>query len=183
MEHFDYKLLQGFGEDVFISKNVDIKRPNSVTVGSHVAIDTGFYLTTNAVIGNFVHIAPYVSCIGGANAYLQIGDYCGIAAGARLIVIGDEHLGAGLTGPTIPAPFRDKLIGGVMKMERFVNVGTNAVVMPGLTLREGSVLGAGAVLTRDTEPWTIYVGIPARAMKKRDGKKMIEHARSIEDRQ
>jgi galactoside O-acetyltransferase len=47
-------------------------------------------------------------------------------------------------------------------------------------MAEGSVLGAGSLLNRDTEPWTIYVGTPAQAIKKRDSKKMIEFANEIE---
>ena len=47
-------------------------------------------------------------------------------------------------------------------------------------MAEGSVLGAGSLLTRDAEPWTIYVGTPAKAVKKRDSKKMIEFANEIQ---
>ena len=39
---YDYTLLRSCGQDVFISANVEIRRPHLVTVGSHVAIDTGF---------------------------------------------------------------------------------------------------------------------------------------------
>ena len=181
MGQFDYTLLQDFGDDVYISALVEIRRPHLVRLGSHVAIDTGFYLTTKAMIGSYIHIGPYVSCIGGAEGLLEMGDYSGIAAGARLITLGDEHLGVGLTGPTIPAPYRDNLIGGHITLEKFVNIGTSAIVMPGLTLGEGSVLGAGSLLTRDTEPWTIYVGTPAKAVKIREKKKMIEYAKRIEE--
>lgn len=43
-----------------------------------------------------------------------------------------------------------------------------AVVLPGLACGEGSVLGAAAVATRNLEPWTVYAGNPARAIKPRD---------------
>jgi acetyltransferase-like isoleucine patch superfamily enzyme len=52
--------------------------------------------------------------------------------------------------------------------------------MPGLIIAEGSVIGAGAILTKSTEPWTIYVGNPARPIKKRNNKKILEFARFIE---
>ena len=65
-------------------------------------------------------------------------------------------------------------------LENFVNIGVNAVIMPGVTLREGSVVGAGAVITEDTEPWTIYVGAPAKPIKKRPKEKMLEYARQLE---
>jgi len=42
-----------------------------------------------------------------------------------------------------------------------------ATVQPGVNLGEGAILGLGSVATRDLDPWTIYGGIPARAIKKR----------------
>jgi UDP-3-O-[3-hydroxymyristoyl] glucosamine N-acyltransferase len=96
METFDYQHLRKCGEDVYINNNVEIRRPNLVEIGSHVAIDSGFYLTTAATIGNYIHIGPYVSCIGGVEAILELGDFSSIAARARLIVLGDEHLGRAL---------------------------------------------------------------------------------------
>lgn len=182
MEFYDLKRLAKHGEDVCISKLVEIKRPKFVEVGSHVAIDSGFYLTTKAIIGSYIHVAPYVTCIGGGDATLTMGDFSTVAAGVRLIVRGDEHLGAGLVGPTIPEPFKDRLIGGTLKIEKFVSIGTNAIVMPGLTLREGSVLGAGSLLTNDTEPWTIYIGTPAKAFKIRNKDKMMSFAAEIANR-
>jgi acetyltransferase-like isoleucine patch superfamily enzyme len=41
-------------------------------------------------------------------------------------------------------------------------VGANAVIMPGVHLGEGSVAGAGSVVTADLDPWTVYTGCPAR---------------------
>jgi galactoside O-acetyltransferase len=178
---FDYSKLKSVGQDVVISSNVEIKRPHLVTIDSHVAIDSGFYLTTTAKIGNYIHIGPHVSIIGGETAKFVMENFTSIAAGARLIVIGDEHLGFGLVGPTAPKEFQDKRLGGQIHLEKFASIGTNAVVMPGLRLAEGSVIGAGSVLTKDTEPWTIYVGVPAKPIKLRDSTKMVEYARILEE--
>jgi acetyltransferase-like isoleucine patch superfamily enzyme len=40
--------------------------------------------------------------------------------------------------------------------------------LPGVTLSEGCVIGANSVVTKTTEPWTIYVGNPAKPTKKRN---------------
>jgi acetyltransferase-like isoleucine patch superfamily enzyme len=80
----------------------------------------------------------------------------------------------------IPEPYKDKLVGGKIRIEKFAAVGTNAIVMPGITISEGSILGAGSLLNRDTEPWTIYVGTPARAIKIRQKEKMIAFANQIQ---
>lgn len=39
--------------------------------------------------------------------------------------------------------------------------------MPGVRLKEGTSIGANTLVTKDTEPWSIYVGSPARKIKNR----------------
>jgi galactoside O-acetyltransferase len=51
--------------------------------------------------------------------------------------------------------------------------------MPGVTLKEGSVVGSNSVVTKDTEPWTIYLGSPAKPIKLRDKSKIIENAKKL----
>jgi putative colanic acid biosynthesis acetyltransferase WcaF len=46
-------------------------------------------------------------------------------------------------------------------------VGLRAIILPGVRVGAGSVIGAGAVLSRDTEDWAIYGGIPARRIGRR----------------
>jgi len=46
-------------------------------------------------------------------------------------------------------------------------VATSATVLPGITVNEGAVVGACAVVTKDVEPWTVVVGNPAKVIKKR----------------
>lgn len=176
---YDYAKLEKIGENTFISSNVEIRRPHLVTVGNNTAIDTGFYLTTKAEIGDYIHIAPYITCIGGERGKLIMKDFTTIAAGTRLICGSDQHLGAGLIGPTIPDEYRDDVVYGDITLERFASVGTNCVIMPGVTMAEGSVLGACSFLTKSTEPWTIYVGVPAKPVKIRDKNKMIEYAKKL----
>lgn len=43
-----------------------------------------------------------------------------------------------------------------------------AVVLPGVSCKEGSVLGAASVTSRDLEPWTVYAGNPAKSVKPRN---------------
>ncbi|HLY25444.1 MAG TPA: acyltransferase [Aggregatilineales bacterium] len=176
---FDLQLLKSVGTDVFISANVEIRRPHLVSIGSHVAIDSGFYCTVAAALGDYIHIAPYVTVIGGARGLLSMGNFTTIAAGSRIVCGTDEHLGAGFVGPTIPDQYRDNVIIAPVTFENFASVGTNVVVMPGVTLGEGSVVGACSFVRQSTEPWTIYAGIPAKPLKIRARQKMLAAAREM----
>jgi acetyltransferase-like isoleucine patch superfamily enzyme len=176
---YDYSQLKDIGSDVYISQYVEIKRPNLVIIGSHVAIDTGFYCTTQLVMGDYIHIGPYVSCIGGANGLLHMGHFTTIAAGSRLICASDNHSGDGLVGPTIPLKYRDSLTCAPIILEDFASLGTNVIVTPGVTLGEGSVVGANSLLKSNTEPWTIYAGSPAKPIKTRKKDNMIQYAREL----
>jgi acetyltransferase-like isoleucine patch superfamily enzyme len=53
-------------------------------------------------------------------------------------------------------------------LKRYSCVLTNAVVLPGVTLHEGAIAAAGAVVTKDIPAWEIWGGVPARFMAKRD---------------
>ena len=52
-------------------------------------------------------------------------------------------------------------------------IGSNSIILGGITLEQGTVIGAGAVITKNTEPYGIYVGNPARLLRKRFSDKQI----------
>lgn len=175
---YDYKLLRAAGQDIFISANVEIRRPHLMSVGSHVAIDTGFFCTVEAFIGDYVHVGPYVTVIGGAKAQLHLKSFNTVGAGSRILCASDEFLGSGLVGMS-PPEYRDKVIYAPVHMEMFASLGTNVVIHPGVTLAEGCVVGSCSLVTKNTEPWTIYYGIPARPIKSRPKEKMIAAAKAL----
>jgi putative colanic acid biosynthesis acetyltransferase WcaF len=47
--------------------------------------------------------------------------------------------------------------------------------MMGVTIGEGSVLALGSLATRDLEPWTVYGGVPAKAIKHRQQSDTLHH--------
>lgn len=177
-KEYDYSLLRSCGDDVFVNTNVEIRRPHLVNIGSHVAIDSGFYCTVQAVIGDYIHIGPYVTVIGGGKAQLAMGGFNTVGAGSRILCASDEFLGAGLVGMS-PPEYRDNVICEAVVFQLFSSIGTNVVVHPGVTLSEGSVVGSCSLVTKDTEPWMIHYGIPARPIKPRPRKKMMEAARKL----
>lgn len=181
---YDLSLLSSYGNDIIISKNVEIKRPELINIGDHVAIDSYFYITTGAVIGSYVHISAHVGVIGGARSNLIMGNFCNISLGGRIICCSDEFKGHGLiTSPGIPDEFLDNKLGNSIVFEDFVNLGANVVILPGVKLAVGTVIGANSLVNKDTEPWTIYYGSPAKAIKKRDNCNMLLYADKLINKQ
>jgi acetyltransferase-like isoleucine patch superfamily enzyme len=58
-------------------------------------------------------------------------------------------------------------LGGCVVVERFATIGMGAVVLPRIRVGEGAVVGAGAVVVDDVEPYTVVVGMPARPVSTR----------------
>jgi acetyltransferase-like isoleucine patch superfamily enzyme len=154
------------GDDVTIYEHVRVLAPELISVGSHVIVDDFVFLDggQGLEIGSHVHIASFVSVVGGGRATLA--DFAGLATGSRVVTGTDHFDGSGLTGPTIPEPWR-AVERGQVTVGRHAVVGANAVLLPGVNVGEGAIVGAGSVATRDVPPWTIAVGAPARPIKER----------------
>lgn len=176
----DCSKFKRVGEDVYVSQNTEIKRPHLVKLGNHIAIDSYFYCTTALSLGDYIHIAPFVSCIGGEDGLFTMGNFTTIAAGSRIICRGDAHMGAGLVSPVIPIEYRDDVVGSEIFMDDFSSIGTNVVLMPNVWLAEGVVVGANSLVTKPIEePWSVWIGSPARKVKNRPKERMLDFARRM----
>ena len=153
-------------KDIFIHKDAEFKI--EPILGDHIAIDKGVYCTVNATIGNYTHISPYVTIIGGKTGEFISKGFNNIMAGARIICGSDRFDDSGLFGAMIPKEYKGRQIIEPVVMEMFSNIGTNAIVLPGSILREGVLLTAGSLLMGDTEAWGVYKGNPAVLVKKID---------------
>ena len=167
------------GNDVFLDSDITFKRLELIKIGNHVAIDKGFYCTTALDLGDYIHVGPYVTCIGGQYGKLIANGFNNIMAGARLICGSDRFDDSGLFGSMIPDDLKGRQIIEPIILEEFSNVGTNAIVMPGSVLRKGVLLSAGSLLVGDTEEWGVYKGNPAVLVKKIDPSKILENAKKL----
>lgn len=108
-----------------------------------------------------------------------MGHFTNFAAGCRVICGTDRFLGAGLIGAAIPDAYRDEQVVRPVILKCFANVGSNVVLMPGVTIGEGAVVGANSLVTTSIEPWTINFGSPARVVRDRPKDKILEYAKKL----
>jgi acetyltransferase-like isoleucine patch superfamily enzyme len=53
-----------------------------------------------------------------------------------------------------------------VRLKSYSGIGTGSIVLPGVTIHEGAMVGAGAVVTKDVPPYCLAVGVPARVVKR-----------------
>lgn len=127
-------------------------------------------------IGNYSVVESF-ACINNAVGDVEIGDYTRI--GLHNTIIGPVKIGShvnlaqGITVTALNHNFSDagKRIDeqGVstnpVTIEDDVWIGTNAVILPGITIGTHSVIAAGAVVTKDIPPHSLVAGVPAKVIK------------------
>lgn len=158
--------LSTFGENVMISKKSSIYGAKDIRIGNDVRIDDFCILSGKINIGNFIHIAPYSACYGGKTG-ITIEDFVNISSKVAIYAISDDYSGRTMTNPMIPNKYKDIMDASVV-IRRHVIIGTGCVVLPGVVLEEGSSYGALTLINRNSEEWSINVGIPFRKIKERD---------------
>jgi acetyltransferase-like isoleucine patch superfamily enzyme len=168
--HYKFKKV---GKNVQIGKNVYFRYPDLVEIGDNVIIDDFSYFTTGLSIGNYVHIGPHCTCIGGRESKLIMKDFSGLSAACRIICGSDDYV-YGLTNPNIPIQFRGKVKSGDIVIGRHAVLGTNTIVHPLVQILDGVATGSFTLVTRDLAPWSVYTGIPAKKIKDRDKTTILE---------
>lgn len=101
------------------------------------------------------------SCLGSRSEVYNLGP---VKIGKKTTLAQYSYICNGthdLSNPALPLLVGDVVIGDD------VFVGAKVIILPGLNLGNGSVVGAGSVLTKDTEAFGIYAGNPAKFLKKR----------------
>lgn len=129
----------------------------NIDFGKNIIIDdfVFIYAKENIKIGNYVHIALHSSITGGEKLIIE--DYSAISQGVRILTATDDFKNWGFGNSTIANSFRN-INSGLIKISRFSIVGANSVVLPNVVIGEGAMVGANSVVTKDLQPWGIYVG-------------------------
>jgi maltose O-acetyltransferase len=132
------------------------------------------YLRKHSLLGQDVHISEGVRIIEPNR--LALGDGAGIAPGAVLDCRGGLSIGRdtmiGIDAVLLTTSHRFQSTEVPMRLQGLdaaplaigadVWVGARVIILPGLSVGDGAIIGAGAVVTHDVSPYTIVAGCPAR---------------------
>jgi acetyltransferase-like isoleucine patch superfamily enzyme len=154
------------GTKVEIFEPISLINEGAFSIKNHVRLSEFTMISggLGVYIGNFVHVANHVSIAGGGLCVLE--DFVGICAGVRIITGSDIISGEGIPSPLVPEEYRAHYRSHVI-CRKHSFIGTNAILHPGITIGEGTVVASGSLVTKDLEPWGIYMGAPARRIKDR----------------
>jgi galactoside O-acetyltransferase len=170
------------GENIIIYDPISLIHPEKMVLKSHIMLSEFSYLASGKglFIGNFTHISTHCSILGGG--FCIINDFVGVTAGTRLITGSESILGNGIScGPMIPPEFRDNFQSYII-IEKHAFIGTNVVILPGITIGEGAVIAAGSIIKKNIEPWGIYSGSPARRIGTRPKSKILQMEATLVDK-
>lgn len=157
--------FKSIGNNVLISDKASIYSPNSISIGSNVRIDDFCILSGKIKLGNYIHISAYSALYGKEGVEMR--DFTGLSPRTTLFSASDDFSGKYMISPMVPAQLTN-VIGGKVLIDKYSQIGAGSVIMPDLTVAEGSIVGAMSFLKSSTEPWCMYSGCPAKFIKKRD---------------
>ncbi|MFM6105476.1 MAG: acyltransferase [Sphaerospermopsis kisseleviana] len=164
------------GNGVHIFKNVRLDAKghpnNKIYLGNGVAIernvDIGCLENTCIHIEEDTFIGPNVCIAGPGN--IRIGKQCIIASQSGIYA--NNH---NFADTLLPMQKQGVTRQGIV-IEDDCWLGHGVTVLDGVTIGKGSVIGAGAVVTKDIPPYSVAVGIPAKVIKSRTAKEMVQYS-------
>jgi len=122
-----------------IQPNVYLGNGEHVRIGRYCRINENVFIQ-GAQIGDFVMIAPDVAILSKSHKFEK--------TDIPMVMQGESE-------PAPPVLMDD------------IWIGRGAVIMPGTRIGRGSIVGAGAVVVKDVEPWSVVAGVPAKLIRKR----------------
>ncbi len=134
-------ILKKTGKKVFIDYGVYFRFPNKIVIGNEVTINRN---------------CSFYPSFFNKESLIEIGD--NVRIGPQVTFLSGTHDHRKIDLPDF---------GKGIRVENHVWVGGSSVIMPGVTIKEGAVIGAGSIVTKDVDPYTIVAGNPAKFIKKR----------------
>ena len=154
------------GSHVTFSANCFIQgSPGRFIIADHVEFYPGNYLSLGEGAESFIEIGHHSHFAPGCVLYgwggLSIGPYCNIAAHTVFATVGHHDE---ITTQLMALTGEKR---GPITLVEDVWIAANVTITANTTIARGCVIGANAVVTKDTEPMGVYVGVPARRLRDR----------------
>lgn len=153
--------IKEYGEDVLIGRHAVLYHPERLCLGNHVRIDDFTIISGKVTLGDYIHISQFCGLYGG-DAGIVMEDFSGLSSKCSVYAASDDYTGASMTNPMVPAKYKPGSISSPVRIGKHAIIGCNSVVLPGVTVAEGTAVGSMSLCNRSTEEWFMYVGIPAR---------------------
>ena len=175
---FLYRIMGAkIGKNVFFGPQSVIISNNyhNVKIGNNVFFSLGVVITADELtVGEGTHIG-YQTLMTGKK--IHIGKNCNInnrafieAHYAPVIIEDNVTIAGSVMISSHDGSFMNvlgkEMIAKQIILKKRCFIGNNAVILPGITINEKAIVGAGAVVTKDVEERTIVVGVPAKAIRK-----------------
>lgn len=172
------------GEHVLISDKASLYNTSSISIGNYVRIDDFTVLSAGEggiELGDFVHIGCFSSLIGDGK--IKMDYYSGLSSKVSIYSSNDDFSGVSLPGVkvTIPLEFR-KLTVKDVTLEKYTIIGSNSVVLPGVTIGEGATVGALSFVRKNCQAWYSYGGNPLRRLGRRS-QEMLKYISELQKMQ
>lgn len=153
------------GRNVVFEAGVLVFHPSNIFLGSnlyigHNTIIKGYH-KNNIRIGDDTWIGQ--SCFFHGAGGLVIGRAVGI--GPKVSIITSAHKDHDVELPIL----HHELEFMPVIISDGADIGIGSILLPGVTVGEGAVVGAGSLVTRDVEPYAVVAGSPARLLRTRGG--------------
>ena len=134
-------------------------RGGALPAHRNVNFEHGAHFDSDLTIGDFSGVG--IDCnVGGS---VTIGDH--VMMGPECVLLSHNHRFDRLDIPMCQQGFSEEQ---PIHIGNDVWIGTRAIILPGVTVGDHSVVGAGAVVTKDVPPYAVVGGVPAKILKMRN---------------
>jgi UDP-2-acetamido-3-amino-2,3-dideoxy-glucuronate N-acetyltransferase len=150
-------------ESSYVDDNVEIGEGTKIWHFSHIQsgaeIGEGCSIGQNVNIGNNVKIGNYVKIQNNVSVYegVELEDY---------VFCGPSMVFTNIKLPRSEFPQQGSEFYGKTLVKKSASIGANATIICGVTIGEYALIGSGAVVTKDVQPYTLVIGNPARVVGK-----------------
>jgi acetyltransferase-like isoleucine patch superfamily enzyme len=181
---FYRKMFKKAGRGIIFGRGLVLRHPGKISLGEHVSLDDNVMLDASGAgekgitLGDGVIVSR--NCVlQGKTGPVSIGDRAdigcncifssisGIEIGPSTLIAGHCYIGGGMyRSDRVDIPMMDQgnYSKGPVILGEDVWLGAGVIVLDGVRIGRGSIIGAGAVITRDIPEYSIAVGVPARVV-------------------